>query len=66
MSVEQMCRDLLTQAISDGLVSPSTEYSEDPQCRSSGELVGMANMLASYLSDTRKPEKPRHSKPIEG
>jgi len=50
ISLEQMCRNLLEQAMNDGLVGDSNEYEDsDPQVRSSGELVGMANLLAKLL-----------------
>lgn len=53
LSIEQMCRDLLTVAIRDGLVSSSTDYADpDPQVRSSGELCGMANKLTDMLRYT--------------
>lgn len=51
-SVEQMCRDLLEVAIKDGLVgltNNSNYKNPDPQTRSSGELVGMANLLSRFL-----------------
>ena len=52
-SVEQMVRDLLELAIKEHLVDPSyREWDDpDPQCRSSGELVGVANLLHKYLAD---------------
>ena len=54
MTVEQMLRDLLTQAIKDRLARPPRKdewgmSGPDPQCRSSGELVGTANLLAAFL-----------------
>jgi hypothetical protein len=51
MTVEQMCRDLLAQAIADRLVAPEREnWSDaDPQIRSAGELTGVANLLSDYL-----------------
>ncbi len=50
MSAEQMCRDLLTIAIRDGLVSyPTTTVDKYPQCLTSGELVGMANLLCQFI-----------------
>ncbi|MFC9432756.1 hypothetical protein [Nocardia sp. NPDC057030] len=50
MTPEQFARDLLSQAISDGLVSPaSDEWNDpDPQARSAGELVALANSLMGY------------------
>ena len=50
MSVEQMCRDLLTKAIADELVSPAQSYPmDDPQRLTSGDLSGVANLLADML-----------------
>lgn len=53
MTVEQMLRDLLTEAIREELVrlpKPGTWGDDpDPQCRSPGELVGTANLLAAFL-----------------
>ncbi len=52
ISTEQMCRDLLTQAIKDEIVAPSEMWANsDPQCRSSGELCGMANLLSGFLNE---------------
>lgn len=51
MTIEQMVRDLLTQAIKDGLVARADWTDPDPQYRSSGELVGVANMLTAYLAN---------------
>ena len=50
-SVEQMCRDLLDEAVSLGLVATAKDEWDDPhpQARSSGELTGMANMLCDML-----------------
>lgn len=54
-SVQQMCRELLAQAIIDGLVSIPHGYPNpeegDPKHRSAGELVSMANLLNSMLHD---------------
>jgi hypothetical protein len=51
MSVEQMCRDLLAKAIADELVSPAQSYNldADPQKLTSGDLCGVANLLADML-----------------
>jgi hypothetical protein len=48
MTPEQFARDLLSQAISDGLVSLAADEWDDPdpQVRSAGELVSLANMIA--------------------
>ena len=51
-SIEQICRDVLTEAINEGLVFPTTVVlfdDPDPQARSSGELVGVANVLHEAL-----------------
>lgn len=58
MSVEQMVRELLARAIEDGLVNPATEQWDDPdpQARSAGELVGVANLLGDYLAKGLSPE----------
>jgi hypothetical protein len=49
-SVEQMVRDLLTQALRDRLVAPDAGWADpDPQARSSGDLTGVANLLAAFL-----------------
>ena len=47
-SPEQLCRDILEQAIRDDLVSPN-EANEHPQSRTAGDLVGVANLLVDYL-----------------
>lgn len=51
MSVEQMVRDILEQAIRDGLVAKAYKRWADPspQARSAGELAGTANLLAKFL-----------------
>lgn len=58
LSVEQMCRNLLEQAILDGLVSRpprlGLQYDPHPQARTSGELAGVANLLAKYLAESRQ------------
>ena len=51
-SVEQMCRNLLSQAIADGLARDATQEDFDdvnPQARTASDLAGMANLLAEYL-----------------
>ncbi len=57
-SIEQMCRDLLDRAIADRIVTFRTETFNGqtcPQELSSGEIVGMANLLASYFAaDVRR------------
>jgi hypothetical protein len=55
LSVEQMVRDLLSQAIRDGIVAPAHSWTDaDPQCRTAGELIGVANLLTSMLADRVK------------
>ena len=57
LSAEQAVRDLLELAIKEGLVAPTTEYRDpDPQCRSSGELVALANYLHQWVRAT-EPRK---------
>ena len=55
MTIEQMCRDLLSQAINDDLVGGHRVPNwADPQRRSSGELVGMANLLRDLIASTAR------------
>lgn len=59
LSIEQMCRDLLTQAIRDGLVElayHSDDAHLDPQARTAGELCGMANLLQKFLASEKRGE----------
>jgi hypothetical protein len=51
MTLEQAVRDLLTQAVKDGLVAPACHGWDDPdpQRRGSGELTGVANLLGDVL-----------------
>lgn len=66
ISYEQMCRELLEVAMKDGLVAESVEFDDpDPQCRSSGEMVGMANLLRDYMSPKDVDGKPLWRKPKE-
>ena len=53
MSVEEMCRRLLAVAVDNGLVELAPENWErpDPEERSSGELVAMANLLSEFLGN---------------
>lgn len=53
LTVEQMCRDLLAQAIADRLFD--FDYIPDPQSLTAGELCGMANLLAKFLMENRAP-----------
>ena len=69
-SIEQMVRDLLEQAIKDRLVAPNYRawHDPDPQCRSSGELIGTANLLRDFLKGSRKPKfvtQPKARRPTE-
>lgn len=59
LTVEQMCRDLLTQAIRGGLVEMAYHSDDahlDPQARPSGEMCGMANLLAKFLASEKRGE----------
>lgn len=51
MNIEQICRDLLEQAIKDGLVAKAHKKWDDPdpQCRTAGELAGVANLLVERM-----------------
>jgi hypothetical protein len=57
MSVEQIVRDLLEQAIHDGLVKP-VRY-RDPQEATSGDLVGCASLLADLMSNCERGKQTR-------
>lgn len=59
-SLEQICRDLLEQAIKDQLISAVNYYGEpvDPQFLSSGDLVGMANLLRDRLQPAEPATTP--------
>ena len=53
-SIEQHCRDLLEMAIEELLVAPNDEWKDPhPQARSSGELIGVANLLRKILLGER-------------
>lgn len=56
MTIEQLARDILEVAIRDGLVSPAVKEWDDPdpQCRSSGELVAVANLISKFLRDRKE------------
>ena len=55
MTVEQMCRDLLEIAIRDGLVGSTKHFADaDPQVRTSGDLVRMANKLAEFIAQVKE------------
>ena len=56
-TVEQMCRDLLSMAISDGLVRLKADDigEADPQNLTTGELCGMANKLSEFIADETSP-----------
>ena len=61
MSIEQMCRDLLEVAIREGLVAPSPDWEiPDPQCRTSGELAGMANRLSFFFTQKSRDKYRDH------
>ena len=66
MSIEQMCRDLLTQAVADGLVGDPPDYDDPRPCvRTGGELVGMANLLQRMLAEVVVMERERCAKVAE-
>lgn len=50
-TIEQAVRDILEQAVKDGLVAlaPLDWADPDPQCRSSGELAGCSEILAEFI-----------------
>lgn len=50
MSVEEMCRQLLAQAIADDLVDLNHVVWPDPspRIRTAGELIGVANRLEGF------------------
>lgn len=51
-SIEQTCRDILTLAIADGIVTFNTdnfEGTDDPQSMTSGDLCGVANLLQARM-----------------
>jgi hypothetical protein len=55
MTAEQMCRDLLEQALADRLVSKPRDGGSwgkyDPQAFTSGDLCGMANLMQMILTE---------------
>lgn len=62
LAFEQKLRDLLTNAIAEGIVGETSDYrNPDPQSRSSGELTGTANLLAAMLRGGDKPHDTRPS-----
>lgn len=52
-SIEQMCRELLRQAIEDKIISGCDYWGDpiDPEHMSSGDLVGMANLLNQFFKE---------------
>lgn len=56
MSIEQMVRDLLEQAIKDGLVNRARDkhINPDPQSFSSGQLTGCANVVCEWIVEDMK------------
>jgi len=58
-SVEQVIRDILTAALKDGIVSLRVFVwtDPDPQARSSGELVGPANVLQAWLTRAQQTQE---------
>ncbi len=64
MSIEQMVRDLLEQAIKDGLVYAPRRSSfgsgdPNPQARTAGDLCGVANMLNEFIHDAVMEDRKR-------
>lgn len=59
MNIEQICRDLLEQAIKDGLVAKAYKKWDDPdpQCRTAGELGGVANLLQAAIREAHPPTR---------
>jgi hypothetical protein len=50
MTIEMIVRVMLERAIEDGLVSPNPKWPDpNPKSRTSGELEGVANLLAKAL-----------------
>lgn len=60
LSIEQMCREILTQALNDNLVSVQ-EGRLHPQERTAGDLAGTANLLQKlirrYTAETRNLDR---------
>ena len=53
MTLEQLCRDLLTAALREGLVLENPELEQpNPQCRSAGELTRLAALLSINGEET--------------
>jgi len=52
-SLEQICREILSQAIADELVAKCTTLYKDPDpyVRTAGELAGLANLLQKLLRE---------------
>jgi hypothetical protein len=70
MTIEQMCRDLLQQAIKDGVAGSSfLRIDPDPQMLTTQELIGMADMLEAYfryhsrnaMTPLREKKEPSHA-----
>lgn len=59
---EQLVRDVLAQAIADGLVAPrdSGRDDSDPQSFTGGDLVGVANLLESRCSLKQQKQQLEH------
>lgn len=59
-SSEEMCRNLLAQAIADGLVAPAPGVDGRT---TAGDLCGVANLLSEYLRNERlSPSPPLNSR----
>jgi hypothetical protein len=58
--IEQLCRDLLTQAIADGAVLGTSDGSESVMLSDRhADLTGMANMLRAWLAERDADENLR-------
>lgn len=69
VSIEQMVRNLLERAIHDRIVSMPrkgtfNDNDHHPQARTSGELVGVGNMLRDYLLATVKDRDDRWQRAV--
>lgn len=53
ISLEQIVRDILEAALTEGIVKPSDIYSVDPQRLTAGDIAGVANVLRDRLSQRK-------------
>jgi hypothetical protein len=65
-TIEQMARDLLSQAVKDRLLALDYRQWSDPnpQKRKGEEIVGVANMLAKFLESVDGLNDPPMKRPI--